>query len=466
MTNRLIYFLFLLISGNLLAQDFRIEPVILLSGHSNIMSPVVIDSVLYFASDKKSDLMVTYLDENDNYFYKVYQVPIKNKLPKGRPSLFSENWFPFHQTAVTRIPNENAMAITQNLYASPDVAKRPNKTNPLVISKITKSNKGISRSKALGITIPRGSSMGYPAFTDDGKLMFFVSDMPGGMGGSDIYYCTKIEQGWTLPQNAGPNVNTEGNESTPFVSKSGKLFFASSGRENNGGMDLYFSSITPSGLSKSRQLDVPFNSDGDDFGLFFSDDEQWGYLCSNRDGKDAIYFFESLFPLFDESHEYEEENYCFTFYESSTENYDPNEFGFKWKFSDGKSANGTEVDHCFDGPAIYHVSLDVYDRVSGDELFTVSDYELNLERKEQVFIQIPATVKAGSVVQMSADDKSIVRFRPNNYFWEIDGGIKMQGIQQTHRFLLPGTYKVKCGVVNPMNPDDKICTYKEIVVTQ
>ncbi|RPD37897.1 TolB family protein [Chitinophaga barathri] len=133
-------------------------------------------------------------------------------------------------------------------------------------------------------------STGHPAVHPNGHLLYFVSDRPGGVGGTDIYYTQKIDSGWSEPQNAGQVVNTPGNEMFPYFAPDGTLYFSSDGRGGEGGLDLFFvqlSGNTPTG--EARNLGAPVNSPQDDFGIWLNADGRSGYFSSNRYGTDDVF---------------------------------------------------------------------------------------------------------------------------------------------------------------------------------
>ena len=144
-------------------------------------------------------------------------------------------------------------------------------------------------------------SVGHPALTADGKTMYFASDMPGGFGKVDIYIVHMNENGeWGKPENLGKRINTEGNEMFPFIHKEGILFYASDGLPGLGGLDIFFTMIKESGLSKPKNLGVPVNSNFDDFALIVDSKMRKGYFSSNRNngkGDDDIYSFRLLKPI-------------------------------------------------------------------------------------------------------------------------------------------------------------------------
>ncbi len=466
MVKQFIYSLLLLLPTVIMGQDITIEPVKLLHGNPHYLAPVVIDSVLYFSSDKKTDLLVTNLDQDDRTFYKLYKVNLKNRLPNGNAVQLFAEVTPFHQIAVTQYPLDGGMLVTQNLNLQRVGWLAGSKANPLTFVHAAKGLRSLARARTLPLSLPRSTNMAYPAVSADGSLLLFVSDMADGFGGSDIYYSQLTDEGWSKPVNAGNIINTAGNESFPFISASGKIFFSSTGHEGSGRYHLYQTTFNAGIFTRPEMLDAPYNSDGDDYSIFFGADEQWGYLCSSRDGGDNIYFFENQFPELPDAEPYEETQLCYTFYESSAENYDPEEFGFKWTFSDGTSARGIETDHCFDGLGKYSVSLEVYDKVTGENLFTVSEFEMDITPKPQVNILHSDVVKAGEETTFEADISLIGNFQTTGFYWQLNNGIKKKGKKINHIFTTPGTYRITCGVIDRNDPSRKICTSMEILVTQ
>ncbi len=141
-------------------------------------------------------------------------------------------------------------------------------------------------------------SVGHPAVSPDGKVLYFVSDMPGGQGETDIYYVTRQADGnWSEPVNAGPTVNTAGRESFPYVDKEGKLYFASDGHIGMGGLDMFAAEGGHAAWSRVRNLGYPINSPKNDYGIMFDGTGKSGLFSSNRDavdGTDDIYSFGNL----------------------------------------------------------------------------------------------------------------------------------------------------------------------------
>ncbi len=135
-------------------------------------------------------------------------------------------------------------------------------------------------------------SMGHPTLSEDGNTLYFISDMPGGCGGTDLYYCTRSVTGWSKPVNLGERVNTSGNEMFPFLSGDDRLYFSSTGLPGLGGLDLFYVNLNDKiPAQKPKNLGYPINSSKDDFGIITQNNGMSGYISSNRLGDDDIYKF-------------------------------------------------------------------------------------------------------------------------------------------------------------------------------
>lgn len=126
-------------------------------------------------------------------------------------------------------------------------------------------------------------STAHPAISPDGKVLVFSSDMPGGVGGSDLYMCTKDATGsWSAPVSLGNVLNTEGEEMFPFLDNDNTLYFASNGHVGMGGLDIYKSSWNGSGFNAPKNMGMPLNSPYDDMSLTLRRGAKTGYFASNR----------------------------------------------------------------------------------------------------------------------------------------------------------------------------------------
>ncbi|WP_406826498.1 OmpA family protein [Pedobacter sp. KACC 23697] len=170
--------------------------------------------------------------------------------------------------------------------------KRPTTVNVEIFSS-TKGSDGVwGEPVSFAYNNVNAYSVGDPFITTDGNSLYFASNMPGGLGGTDIYVCLKTDAGdWGKPINL-KEVNTEGNERSPVFDEKDNFYFSSDGRVGMGGLDVYQALRESGSIGQIENMGYPFNSPQDDFG--FSLNEKGGivYLSSNREGglgSDDIY---------------------------------------------------------------------------------------------------------------------------------------------------------------------------------
>lgn len=148
----------------------------------------------------------------------------------------------------------------------------------------------------LKITADTLSSYAHPAVSPDGEWLYFVSDMPGGMGGMDIWRARITPAGLGGVENLGEPINTPGNEMFPTFRPNGDLYFSSDGHPGMGGLDIFIASVGRDGKYHVTHPGYPLNSQADDFGMTFEGVHNRGYFASNRNdgrGWDHIYSFEN-----------------------------------------------------------------------------------------------------------------------------------------------------------------------------
>ena len=141
-------------------------------------------------------------------------------------------------------------------------------------------------------------STGHPALSQDGNTLYFVSDMPGGKGGSDIYMVAINSDGSLgTPKRLGDNINTEGKELFPYLDSNGTLYFSSNGHMGIGGLDVFYAEAQGDGFGVVNNLGKGVNSSADDFAYKYDPTSQSGYVSSNREGgmgSDDIYMVEAV----------------------------------------------------------------------------------------------------------------------------------------------------------------------------
>ncbi len=160
----------------------------------------------------------------------------------------------------------------------------------------TSNRSGEKWSKAEPIPLSDDSVViAHPAISPDDLTLYFVSDMPGGIGGKDIWRVTRSNEGdeWSTPENLGEMINTVDDEMFPFVHADGTLYFSSDGRIGLGGFDIFKASQDDQDNWTVENMKYPINSGADDFGIVFEKEMERGFFSSSRKGRgnDDIYSF-------------------------------------------------------------------------------------------------------------------------------------------------------------------------------
>jgi outer membrane protein OmpA-like peptidoglycan-associated protein/tetratricopeptide (TPR) repeat protein len=144
-------------------------------------------------------------------------------------------------------------------------------------------------------------SIGHPAISRDGNTLYFVSNMPGGYGGTDIYMCQMIDGKWSKPQNLGPKINTFGNEMFPYLTPKGEIYFSSDGLPGYGSLDIFVTKKENGEWSAPVNLGRSINTSYDDFANvpFKNAETKTGVFSSNRpggQGEDDLYLYKEAPP--------------------------------------------------------------------------------------------------------------------------------------------------------------------------
>jgi len=205
-----------------------------------------------------------------------------------------------HESSAVFSNDGNTAYFTRNNLKGNEFGRDQSGVSRLKIYRSFKKNGSWSDPEQLSFNNDSYSSA-HPALSPDGKRLYFASDMPGTFGNSDIFYVNILPNGrFGKPRNLGPDINTEGRESFPFISESGILHFASDGHPGLGGLDVYGAKKDGENQYKVLNLGRPINSEMDDFGFIFNEEKSIGYFTSNRsggEGSDDIYGFKQNIPL-------------------------------------------------------------------------------------------------------------------------------------------------------------------------
>ncbi|SOD13758.1 OmpA family protein [Pedobacter xixiisoli] len=271
--------------------------------HLNKIKPINVDSVMLAAKNDKNTSRFyrannddTYRTSNDSRTFIDHSLVINDTLSKALGNLGLATKLSgfvntkYHEGPAALLPDGSLMFTRNNYFKG----------------KARKSTQGITKLKMFTAAAPGFDdlkpfihnsdeySTGHPALNQQGTLLIFASDMPGGFGGTDLYFCTRtsIKDEWSKPINMGKRVNTEGDELFPTLHQNNILFFSSTGHVGLGGLDIFQIQLEgnlPTG--SPINLGAPINSSVDDFSLIRDESGLNGFFTSNRKGNDDIYAF-------------------------------------------------------------------------------------------------------------------------------------------------------------------------------
>lgn len=259
------------------------------------MSPAFYNDQLVFSSAMDSFSMVrNEFKWNDQPFLDLYLTTPNPKTDFNESSSLSKKLNSrLHEGPVSFSADFNTIYFTRNGYTNGSSNKSLKGINHLKIFISRFDGKDWSE----GVNFSHNSntySVGHPALSPDNNTLYFISDMPGGFGQTDIYKSELVNGQWSKPVNLGETINTSGKEMFPFVDKEGILYFSSDGRPGMAGLDIFAAKSGDDGQFMVANFDAPINSKYDDFGLILNTDSLTGYFTSNRPGgkgEDDIYYF-------------------------------------------------------------------------------------------------------------------------------------------------------------------------------
>ncbi|MCG2459139.1 OmpA family protein [Flavobacteriaceae bacterium F89] len=288
------------ILDNILSEEsnYEIMDLAINSEYSDFSPMFYQDDKVVFSSAMDSSFLTTRRYKwNNQPYLDLYVAKINEESQELKDAMkFSKKInTKYHEASVTFSSDNKTMYFTRNNYIK-KLGRDKNGVNNLKIYKSVK----VDGDWTEAVELPFNSasySTGHPALSSDGKKLYFVSDMPGSIGKTDIFVVDVLPDGtYSAPKNLGPEINTEQREMFPFV-KDNKIYFSSDGHTGLGGLDIYEATYDEEGFNNVKNLGVPVNSNKDDFSYIVNEKNQTGYFASNRvggKGDDDIYSFKRL----------------------------------------------------------------------------------------------------------------------------------------------------------------------------
>ncbi|SNA83647.1 OmpA family protein [Flavobacterium psychrophilum] len=241
------------------------------------------DNVIYFASARNT-ARKSY-EWNDQPFLDIYKTDFKDGKVNSKSVLVEDLNTTYHEGPVTISADGNTMYFSRESFFDKKFVKsqdKKTKIGKMYIFKATKENEKWTNISPVSFN-SKEYNTSSPSLSKDGKTLYFTSDMPGTLGKTDVFKVAVNEDGtFGTPQNLGDKVNTEGNELSAFIADNNTLYFASNGKKGLGGLDVFAFDTTKN--TEAVNLGKPVNSEKDDFGFTFNQDQKTAFLSSNRDG--------------------------------------------------------------------------------------------------------------------------------------------------------------------------------------
>ena len=436
-----------------------------IDGFNNI-SPVIVKSGIIFCSDRRFSAFRDRTSYDGRRLYNIYLAVKKDTSGFSKPiELTSERSNKFNNGPLCLAPDGKTIYFTSEV-----------ETGKMAENKKFMNHSGIFIAELKGLELVSVHpfkyndpqfDVGQPSISKDGKYIFFASDMPGGHGGSDLYYCESIKGEWSAPVNLGSMVNSSASENYPFMHPSGRLYFTSDRPGGFGKLDVYYTSLNNGSWEDPVLLPEPINSTSDDFAFVSEPDLQNGYFASNRRNDDDIYKFTSTIIRKASCDTLEENNYCYRFFEENAVKQDTVPFRYEWKFGDGNHAIGPLVEHCFNGPGTYTVQLDVVNLITKEVTYNEKSETVVVTEIEQPYISAPDRIAADQKITLSADSTNLPGWKISRYYWNFGDETIAVGKEVPKSYLKPGTYNIQLIVSAEPDPGGKAkeaCISKNIIV--
>jgi outer membrane protein OmpA-like peptidoglycan-associated protein len=417
-----------------------------------------------FCSSKKESWGVVYESSTGKAFSDLFYTELKNSGDWTKPEIFSksinskldEGPFCFNETG-------NIIYFTSNN----ERGGKQKKTGELRTLKIFKAEliDGLWTNFEPFIFNSDYFNVGHPALSADGKKLFFVSDMPGGLGGTDIYVTYLHHGQWSKPVNLGAEINTYGNELFPLIGHDGLLYFSSDGHEGMGKLDIFSARFIDSEWKNVRNMEAPLNSVADDFSYVPERNAVSGYFSSNRNhnGTDAIYKFQSLKTPCDSLTEI---NKCFTFYEEASIVKENLPLVYEWDLGDGTRHRGLEVNHCYAHEGDYKIFLNIIDTLTKNIYFNEASYVITIPPVTTPYMEIKNPPLTRKIIEFDGRKSRMGNYKINEFIWDFGDGTKSIGPRVSHIYSQKGKYQISLTAIgkDSMDIETEQCVYKILEV--
>lgn len=466
--------LFFITAVQLNAQMYEIDEVPFNSKQGDF-APIRFEEGLVFCSSRNQKRLVGDID-SVNFYTDMFVTYLNNHRKFSNPMLFSSD--------LTGILNEGPATFTSDystVYYTANITPDRKPVNGSVTDEMV-YNLGILIAKKINgkwekqgtltfSSISESFDMAHPSLSPNDSILYFTSNMEGGFGGSDIYYCKWKDGQWSNPVNAGATINTKGSEVFPYQSKNGMFYFSTNGRHSENDrtdMDIFSTRRGFGGeWMNPKPLPAPLNTSANDYTYCEFVNENFGFISSDRKQQDRIYSFSKSVPQFFDCEENQRTVLCYHLEDTKIENLQNTPLIYEWNLGDGTIVHNFDAQHCYPQPGTYNISLSVIDTITDQRIMNVSETILEIKDYQQPYILSNDSVKVNYPIVFFSDDSPIKKYKTAKHYWIIDDEHTFSGDTLKYAFTKPGWHTVLCGAVSEPLPGGEIlksCSVKEIFV--
>jgi outer membrane protein OmpA-like peptidoglycan-associated protein len=426
-------------------ETYTVKKTLFSSDKYDEFAPVFYKNGIVFSTNRNQHI-INYSTFQDKGFYKINYIDTTKEVIWQNAKILSKDLTSkLNDGPASFNINLDTIFFSRNLDVTSKVKAISNPRNKLGIFYSAWDGKEWSKLREFRIN-NEYYNVTTPCLSADGKKLYFASDKPGGYGGADLYYSLFKDGYWNDPVNLGPVINTNGNESYPFLNPAGELFFSSDGHPGLGGKDIYFSRFVDNSWSTPMLLDAPVNSVKDDFGIVTDSLMNQGYFSSNRDGQFDIFHFRTNGAQIFYTAIQKENQYYYSFIDTGGIVVDTLNLDYVWDFGGGQKISGKSVTHRFPGPGKYKVRLDLFDKSTGNLFFSKLSYDLEIRDFEQAYISSDNVMVRGDSVLFDGKKSYFPGYKILSYSWDFGDGVRRQGETARHAYASKGDYVVNLGL--------------------
>lgn len=265
---------------------YDVEDAGINSKYSDYGSTIYLDKVVFSSSRDTGSLAQRKHKWTNQYFTNLYTADLGEGMTLGAVKKFDKAINTrFHESTPAFTKDGKTMFFTRNNYIDGEKGKSESKVTLVKIYQASFENGKWDNVKEVPFN-SNNYSTAHPALSLDEKTLYFSSDMPGTLGQSDLYKVKINEDGsFGSPENLGNTINTEGRETFPSITDENEIYFASDGHPGLGGLDIFVSKINSDGtFGRVQNIGEKANSNKDDFAYLIDTKTRRGFFTSNRDG--------------------------------------------------------------------------------------------------------------------------------------------------------------------------------------